>query len=201
MSVSGTREKLVEVARELFAKMGMDNITMNDIAKASNRGRRTLYTYFKSKTDIYDAIVESEFDLLNRELHKVCMECKPADEKLIDFLFIRLRMLQEVVTRNGTLRASFFRDIWRVEMVRKSFDVTETQMIHQILSEGVEANIFEIQDVEKTAFLLHYMFKGLEVPFIRGIMSENDDKLLNREDISIILFNGLKGINLNAQNE
>lgn len=44
MSVSRTRQKLVEVARQLFAQNGFDATTMNDIAVTSKRGRRTLYT-------------------------------------------------------------------------------------------------------------------------------------------------------------
>ena len=57
MTVSKTREMLVDVARQLFARMGVDNTTMNDIAQASKKGRRTLYTYFKSKNEIYLAVV------------------------------------------------------------------------------------------------------------------------------------------------
>ncbi len=64
MTVSKTREMLVDVARQLFARMGVDNTTMNDIAQASKKGRRTLYTYFKSKNEIYLAVVESELDQL-----------------------------------------------------------------------------------------------------------------------------------------
>ena len=59
MAVSKTRAKLVDVARQLFAKNGVDDTTMNDIAVASKKGRRTLYTYFKSKEDIYMAVVET----------------------------------------------------------------------------------------------------------------------------------------------
>ena len=33
MSISKTRQKLVDVARQLFAKNGIANTTMNDIAK------------------------------------------------------------------------------------------------------------------------------------------------------------------------
>ena len=44
MTVSKTRAKLVDVARQLFAKNGVDETTMNDIALASKKGRRTLYT-------------------------------------------------------------------------------------------------------------------------------------------------------------
>ena len=61
MSISKTRQKLVDVARQLFAKNGLENTTMNDIAQASGKGRRTLYTYFKSKEDIYFAVIESEY--------------------------------------------------------------------------------------------------------------------------------------------
>ena len=39
-----TREKLIEVARQLFARKGIENTTMNDIANASEKGRRTNYT-------------------------------------------------------------------------------------------------------------------------------------------------------------
>lgn len=53
MTVSKTRTRLVDVARGLFAKQGLENTTMNDIAVASGKGRRTLYTYFKNKEDIY----------------------------------------------------------------------------------------------------------------------------------------------------
>ena len=49
MSISKTRQKLVDVARQLFAMKGMENTTMNDIAVASGKVRRTRYTYFKSK--------------------------------------------------------------------------------------------------------------------------------------------------------
>ena len=69
MAVSKTRAKLVDVARQLFAKKGVDDTTMNDIAVASKKGRRTLYTYFKSKEDIYMAVVESELEMLSDAMY------------------------------------------------------------------------------------------------------------------------------------
>ena len=61
MSISKTRQKLVDVARQLFAKNGIANTTMNDIAVASGKGRRTLYTYFSRKEDVYYAVIESDW--------------------------------------------------------------------------------------------------------------------------------------------
>ena len=80
-TVSKTRDMLVDVARQLFARMGVDNTTMNDIAQASRKGRRTLYTYFKSKNEIFLAVVQSELDQLYKVLLEVTAREIPADEK------------------------------------------------------------------------------------------------------------------------
>ena len=55
-----TRELLIKVARRLFSKEGISNITMNDIAKAANKSRRTVYTYFQSKEELLEASIEME---------------------------------------------------------------------------------------------------------------------------------------------
>ncbi len=168
--MSKTREKLIEIARQLFAKMGVENTTMNDIATASKKGRRTLYTYFKSKKEIYHAVIESELDKLYKSLQVVALSDLPENEKLLEFIYVRLDAIKEVVTRNGTLRANFFRDIWRVETVRKDFDMREIQIIKKILDDGVRKGLFEIRDTDVTAEILHHAFKGLEVPYIRGTL-------------------------------
>ena len=113
MTVSKTKAKLVDVARQLFAKMGVENTTMNDIALASKKGRRTLYTYFKSKDEIYLAVVESELDILSDMMKRVAEKNISPDEKLLEMIYTRLDAVKEVVYRNGTLRAYFFRHIHR----------------------------------------------------------------------------------------
>ena len=168
MAVSKTKAKLVDVARQLFAKMGVENTTMNDIALASKKGRRTLYTYFKSKEDIYMAVVESELEILSDMMKRVAEKDISPDQKIIEMIYTRLDAVKEVVYRNGTLRANFFRDIWRVEKVRKRFDAKELQLFKDVLREGVEKGVFQVDDLDMTAELVHYCVKGIEVPYIRG---------------------------------
>ena len=168
MAVSKTRAKLVDVARQLFAKNGVDNTTMNDIAVASTKGRRTLYTYFKSKEEIYVAVVESELDKLAEALDKVVAENITPDVKILKLIETHLDAIKLIVHRNGTLRASFFRDIWRVERVRRNFNLREIALFKQILIEGKEAGLFEVDNVDVLADILHYCVKGIEVPYIRG---------------------------------
>lgn len=168
MAVSKTKAKLVDVARQLFAKMGVENTTMNDIALASKKGRRTLYTYFKSKEDIYMAVVESELDILSDMMARVMEKNIQPDAKLMEMIYTHLDAVKEVVYRNGTLRANFFRDIWRVEKVRRRFDAKEIALFREVLREGMEKGIFRIDDLEMTAEIVHYSVKGIEAPYIRG---------------------------------
>jgi AcrR family transcriptional regulator len=193
MAVSKTKAKLVDVARQLFAKMGVENTTMNDIALASKKGRRTLYTYFKSKEDIYMAVVESELDMLSDMMKRVAEKNISPDEKMIEMIYTRLDAVKEVVFRNGTLRANFFRDIWRVEKIRKNFDIRETELIQGILEAGVKEGIFAMPDTEITAVVLHHALKGLEVPYIRGIMGDNiSQRIKRRDNVMNLIFNGIK---------
>ncbi len=188
MTVSKTKAKLVDVARQLFAKMGVENTTMNDIALASKKGRRTLYTYFKSKEDIYMAVVESELDILSDMMKRVVEKDISPDLKLMEMIYTHLDAVKEVVYRNGTLRANFFRDIWRVEKVRKRFDANEILIFRDVLREGMEKGVFVIDDLDMTAEIMHYCIKGIEAPYIRGHVGANlDDETRDRYVTRLVL--------------
>ena len=189
-TISKTRQLLIDVARQLFARMGVRNTTMNDIANASKRGRRTLYTYFKSKDEIYQAVVQEELYSIRHRLEGVLNSSLPPDEKLITFIYTRLDAIKESVSRNGSLRADFFRDIWRVQRERREFDELDTRMIAQILQEGVDKKVFAMPDIEVSATILHHAFKGLEVPYIRDAIGI--EREIRIENIRNILFNGFK---------
>ena len=188
MTVSKTKAKLVDVARQLFAKMGVENTTMNDIALASKKGRRTLYTYFKSKEDIYMAVVESELDILSDMMKRVVEKDISPDLKLMEMIYTHLDAVKEVVYRNGTLRANFLRDIWRVEKVRKRFDANEILIFRDVLREGMEKGVFDIDDLDMTAEIMHYSIKGIEAPYIRGHVGANlDDDTRDRYVTRLVL--------------
>ena len=168
MSISKTRQKLIDIARQLFAKHGVANTTMNDIAVASGKGRRTLYTYFNSKEEVYSAVIESELERLSDKLDEVAaMKMRPLD-KVIELIYTHLIMIRETVVRNGNLRAEFFRNIWMVEKVRKKFDDYEIDLFRKVYQEGKADGEFDIDDVNLVADITHYCIKGLEVPFIYG---------------------------------
>lgn len=79
------------------------------------------------------AVVESELDILSDMMKRVADKNISPDDKLLELIYTRLDAVKEVVYRNGTLRAYFFRDIWRVEKVRKKFDAKEIQIFKTVL--------------------------------------------------------------------
>ena len=191
MAVSKTRAKLVDVARQLFAKKGVDNTTMNDIAVASTKGRRTLYTYFKSKEEIYVAVVESELDKLAEALDKVVAENIAPDVKILKLIETHLDAIKLIVHRNGTLRASFFRDIWQVERVRRILNLHEIALFKQVLTEGNDQGLFDVDNVDILADILHYCVKGIEVPYIRGKIGDDLDDRQGWEYVAKIVYGAL----------
>ena len=191
MTVQKTRAKLVDVARQLFAKKGVEDTTMNDIAVASRKGRRTLYTYFKSKEQIYMAVVESELEMLSDRLKEAAGKTMSPDKKILELIMTHLDTIKMVVYRNGTLRASFFRDIWRVEAVRKHFDQNEIVLFRRILEEGKMQGYFDIDNVDITSDILHYCIKGIEVPYIRGQIGEDLDDESGWRYVAKIVYGAL----------
>ena len=191
MTVQKTRAKLVDVARQLFAKKGVEDTTMNDIAVASRKGRRTLYTYYKSKEQIYMAVVESELEMLSDRLKEAAGKTMSPDKKILELIMTHLDTIKMVVYRNGTLRASFFRDIWRVEAVRKHFDLNEIVLFRRILEEGKMQGYFDIDNVDITADILHYCIKGIEVPYIRGQIGEDLDDETGWRYVAKIVYGAL----------
>ena len=190
--VSKTREKLIEVARQLFAHKGVENTTMNDIASASEKGRRTIYTYFKSKRDIYNAVVKNESELIVERLSVIPGQDVSPEEKLMNFIFIRFEAIKELVTRNGSLRAGFCRDVRKVERARRGTLSQECSVLMSILKEGVDKGVFSIKHIDKTAKVMLLCLQGLDVPYVRDSFAEMDiEKNKLREYIHDFILNGI----------
>ncbi len=172
MASAKTRRLLLDVARNVFAKKGLEETTMNDIAVASGKGRRTLYTYFKSRDDLYYAVIEEELDRMSDRMREVAAKSINPEDKLLQLIYTHLSLVRETVNRNGNLRAEFFRDIWLVEKVRKNFDQTERDLLAKILMEGMRSEQFDVMDIRLAVDIIHYCTKGLEVPYIFGRLGE-----------------------------
>lgn len=191
--VKKTRDRFIEVARSLFARKGVENTTMNDIAAASDKGRRTIYTYFKSKREIFNAVIESESDDLLQNLNMIVTKPISPVQKLREYVSTRMETMREIVSRNGSLRAGFFRDVRKVDRARAVISRKEIKMLMRILHEGVVLGEFDIPNIKETAIIITNSIHGFDVPYIRNSLVEYG---ITKEDMSRmiadLILNGVK---------
>lgn len=178
---------------------------MSDIAKDSQRGRRTLYLYFRSKKEIFNAVVSHELELLSIQQNKVAAKPIPPHEKLIQLIITHLESIDDIVMRNGTLEASFFKDIYRLERIRLKLDLSEQALIEKILLDGIQKNVFSVGDCHAYAIIIQQAVKGYEVAFInarRGYAKALEPDRMYKAITSLILrgigYNGAIECNKNS---
>lgn len=191
--VKKTRDKFIEVARQLFARKGVENTTMNDIASASDKGRRTIYTYFRSKRDIFNAVIESETDQLLHKLRMIVAKPITPEQKLHEYVACRLETMKEIVHRNGSLRAGFFLDVRKVDRARAMISRKEIALLMDILHDGVDSRDFEIGNVRESAIVIMNSIHGLDVPYIRDGLAEygiDKDKVVDM--VCNLILNGIR---------
>ena len=129
MAKLDTREMIVDVAAGLFATAGLRRTTMETIAAAAGRGRRTVYMYFSNKAEIYEAVVESEIRGITVPLSGLTR----SDDKLSLILSRygeeRARGLCRLLERNPLLLKDFALGHSRVEKLRDKLHRSEMQLV------------------------------------------------------------------------
>ena len=188
MSTTDTREQIIKVAQKLFAQKGIENITMSDIATEANRSRRTVYTYFQSKEELLQASIEMEVMKISSAIAKVAASKLSPDKKIVKLIFVRLSYTRNVVKRNSGISSEYFNNMWIIDHIRKTFDVREIALFRTIITDGVHQGIFKVDSPDLAARFLHFCIKGIEIPYINGIVSKNkDDKFVQNFTEKVIL--------------
>ncbi len=198
--VSKTRDKLIEVARQLFARNGMEKTTMNDIAEASEKGRRTVYTYFKNKKEIYNAVIEKESDALLSSLRSIVRTSLPPVDKLERYLDIRFNFLSELSPRRDYIRSLFVHDYKRVEKIRQMALSKELDLFAAVVREGIDSGDFDPDQALRLQSIESFIFQGVDMAHARDKFNEygmNASEI--RHKIITFLINSVKSHNVAEQ--
>jgi|WetSurMetagenome_2_1015567.scaffolds.fasta_scaffold00922_10 uroporphyrinogen-III synthase len=74
------RERMLEVAAELFSKKNYHEVMMDDVARLTDVAKGTVYNYFSSKEELYFTIMSSKLENLNTSLkNKIASETSIID--------------------------------------------------------------------------------------------------------------------------
>lgn len=158
-----TREKLIEVAKQLFIRNGVENTTIGDIANASDKGRRTIYTYFKNKKEIYSAVIEQESDNMVAELRSIAFSEVPSTEKLQCFFDKKLSQTKAANSMFSSLKALISLDGRRSELIRKKAYEKEEALLFYILDEGVDSGDFDAGKCALARGFIYRLVQGIDM--------------------------------------
>lgn len=183
------REIIVNAAREIFGRYGFRKTTMDEIAQAARKAKSSLYHYFKSKEEVFQAVVEKEGSIVEKEMANALQKAETPQEKLRTYSIKRMEILNRVANFYSAFQDEYLENYAFIQKLRKKYDNWELMTIKNILQEGVDRDIFVVKDLDLYAYAIVTTMKGLEYDWaMQKDISKMKDGI---NSLFGILFNGI----------
>jgi AcrR family transcriptional regulator len=141
-----TREDILEAAAQVFRQKGYHGASMEDIARAVNLQKPSLYHHVSSKQDILLALLNRALELLLERISVISMQELPADQKLQEMVRSYLRILAENMDLSAVLLFEH-RSLERKQHARHVPNRDKFEALWRgVLEEGVAAKLFVCED-------------------------------------------------------
>lgn len=183
------KDTIVGVARNIFSRFGFKKTTMDEIAIAARKGKSSIYYYFTSKEEIYQAVVEKEASLLTQELTEAISKVDDPMEKLKVYVMVRMRTISKLANFYNAIKNEYLSHLDFINQIRVKYDQDEIHMVENILNEGVQNSEFQIENPALAAIAIVTALKGMEIPMFWEKEEQDVEKRLN--DLISILFYGV----------
>ena len=172
------QKQILQAAQQLFQKHGLHKVTMDDIAKAIGKGRSSLYYYYKSKDEVFDAVMEVEIEEIITELTRAVNEVTGIGQKIRSFCVYRMKIARKKKAFFNAMEVGMNADeishyANAKQAFRKRIIKEESALLNFILNEGIkkgEINNLNPKDQETLVFLLLSTLHGMN----RQMLNEND---------------------------
>ena len=157
------RKELIDVAARLFAEKGYESVAVRDILTEVNGAPGMFYYYFKSKQDIYLAVME---DYINEKLDKKCELLTNEDMPFEERRDILAEMIARDIkgytdrftkTQNDTISDASYKMYDLIQMVSKLIRPYAKFMLQGIREGKIEnrLGVTEKNAEETAAFVLY----------------------------------------------
>lgn len=182
------REQVVQAARQIFARYGYKKTALDDIAREARKGKSTIYYYFKSKDEIFKAVIDAEAEIRTNTIHEQISAIDDPMLKLKTYVFVRMQTLKMVVNYYEAIKNDLLDKLSFVNSFRKDHFEDEIKQVKFMLMEGIEKEIFTILNPELTAKTIVTALQGFEVPLILKNSSDEEIRTAVDEMLNILFF-------------
>jgi AcrR family transcriptional regulator len=183
------RDAIIIAAAAVFRKYGFRKTTMDEIALAAHKAKSSLYYYFSSKEEVFQAVVEKEALTLRDNLSNATNTLSDPREKLKAYINMRMQSLEHLSNIYDAIHNEQLAHFDFIGRIRQKQDKEEVVMMQNILIDGVARQIFHVEDTELAAIAIVIAVKGLEIPLLTTRRIENID--LHLDHLLDILLYGL----------
>jgi len=162
---------------------------MDEIANALKMGKSSIYYYFQSKEEIFEAVVLNEANILRNELTTSIKSVESPVEKMKNYVFVRMKTFEKLSNYYNAIFDKNLDHFEFIERIRSRYDREELAILRLILYHGARKKVFNVTNSEYTALAVQTTLKGLEVPLFWQKKEVNIEDRLNA--ILEVLFNGI----------
>ena len=159
------RVQIIDAALREIAAKGMNNITVESIAKAAGLSKGGVTHYFKSKDDICEAVFKAFFDLIFQRSKNNIDRCSDPLSKLLSFGWLYNWQDPDVST-GYPLLFDFMAEACHKESYRTLFHEwvnNWVELLKKAIIEGNDERIFNCSDPDATAKAISAVYHGLAV--------------------------------------
>ena len=183
------RRRVILTAGQIFSRYGFRKTTMDEIAKALKMGKSSIYYYFESKEEIFEAVVLYEANILRNELTTAIKSVESPVDKMKNYVFVRMKAFEKLSNYYNAIFDKNLDHFDFIETIRSRYDREELAILRLLIWHGVRKNVFNVANSEYTALAIQTTLTGLEVPLFWMKKEVNIQNRLNA--ILDVLFNGI----------
>jgi len=169
------RKRIIDAAIEVFALDGLSNGKIATIAKKAGIGKGTVYEYFSSKEEIFEAVFHEFFNQMMvgySQMVKAPLDPVRKLEAMFDYTYDYLNQLIETEQRKEWLIfLEIFLQGFRDEFKgtgKLSFGTVLREVYNifkPIVEEGIQAGVFRRLDPDCLNFILFTSLDGLAIHY------------------------------------
>lgn len=177
---------IIDTARALFKRSGFKKTTMEDIARSMGKAKSSLYYYYPSKEDIFEAVIYAEMNELLDQIRLAISKASTSKGKLTAYCRCRLEKLNQLCNLSDALKSEITELDCVMSPLKQQFDTTHVELVKSILQEGIQNGEFKKineDNIELIAYLMVSSFRGLAVPLM---LSQNRSPRLDLQIDSIV---------------
>lgn len=154
-------QQIIEAARKLFGKYGFKKVTMDEIAREANVTKKTVYTYFSSKEELFKYFIDEEL----KNMKKIIEEVEAKNEDFYETVHQAIYQLLKYKNKRKFLKNAISEaEILKDPIIIKDLKIIDTEIqkyIKQKLIDSIEKNYIEVANVDIATFLIYKMYIAL----------------------------------------